>query len=85
MKAEEIKVLNIDDVPYVVDMMSQKVKNLVAVFNEWSQKEVEANDRLVMIQCAKQELSRQVVNAVREELEERKAKEADAQVVAAAE
>lgn len=73
MKAEEIKILNIDNVPYVVDMMSDKVKNLVSTFNSWAQKEVDTNEHLIMIQCAKQELSRQIVASVREEVEAQKA------------
>lgn len=68
MKVDEIRVLNIDDQAYAVDMMSDKVKRLVAIFNEWAQQEVDANDRLAQIQCAKQELSRQIVAAVREEV-----------------
>lgn len=75
MKAEEIKILNIDGQPHVVEMMSDKIKRLVAMFNEWSQHEVDANDKLVQIQCAKQELSRQIINAVREEVAAAKAAE----------
>lgn len=67
MKVEEVKVLNVDGQTYAVDAMSDKIRRLVSIFNEWSQEESDANNRLAQIQCAKQELSRQIVTAVREE------------------
>ena len=66
-KVDEIKVLTIDNVPYAVDTMSDEVKQLVAVFNEWNQKEVDAENEYKLIKYAKNELSRQIIATIRSE------------------
>ena len=77
-KVEDVKVLNIDDVPYAVDGMSEQVQSMVDVFNEWNQKEADARDNLIMIQAAKNDLSRSIVSTVRKEKEEAEAAQAAA-------
>lgn len=69
-QVEDIKVLNIDGVPYDVEMMSDEVKNMVAVFNDWNRKEVEVRSELMMVQSAKNDLSRNIILQVRKEKEE---------------
>jgi hypothetical protein len=74
-KVEDIKVLNIDGVPYAVDGMSDDVKRMVDLFNEWSQKEVDVRSELAMVQAAKNDLSRNIILQVRKEKEEAEAAE----------
>jgi len=76
-KAEDIKVLNIDEVPYAVDSMSETVQQMVAVFNEWNQKEADAQDAFMLVRAAKNDLSRQIINQVRTEKEEAEKEEAE--------
>lgn len=77
-KVEDVKVLNIDGVPYAVDSMSDQVKALVEVYNEWNHDEAEARSRLMQLQAAKNDLSRQIIMQVRTE----KAQEAEAAAAA---
>jgi len=63
----DITVLNIDETPYEVSALSEQVQALVEVYNAWNQKEVDAQGELAILQAAKQTLSAQIVNKVREE------------------
>ena len=74
-KVEEVKVLNIDEVPYAVDSMSAEVQEMVEVFNDWNRKEAEIVDDLRIIRAAKNNLSMQIIQQVREEKEEAEAAE----------
>lgn len=74
-QVQEIQVINIDEVPYAVDAMSDTAKRLVAVYNDWNQKEATVRDELMMVQAAKETLSRQIIEQVRAEKAE--AKEAE--------
>jgi len=79
-KIQDIQVINIDDVPYAVDTMSDTSKRLVAVYNDWNNKEAGVRDELMMVQAAKETLSRQIIDQVRNEQAEAAAKEkADAE------
>lgn len=73
MKVEDITVLNIDGVPYAVDGMSDSVKLMVGIFNDWNRREAEARDELMLVQSAKNDLSRQIIMQVRKEKEEAEA------------
>lgn len=79
-KVDEVKVLNIDGTPYAVDGMSDAVKRMVTVYNEWNQKEADARDNLALVQSAKSELSRQIIMQVRNEKAEAAKAEEAAQV-----
>jgi hypothetical protein len=76
-KVEDIKVLNIDGTPYAVDGMSDEVKAMVEIFNEWAQDEADARNRLMQVSAAKNDLSRQIILQVRKEKEEAEAVEED--------
>lgn len=69
-KVEDIKVLNIDNVPYAVDQMSDQVKQLVEIYNDWNRTEADARNHLMMVTAAKNDLSRQIIQQVRTEKEE---------------
>ena len=71
-KVEDVRVLNIDGVPYAVDGMSETVKQMVAVFNDWNQREADARSELQLVVSAKNDLSRQIIQQVRKEQEEAK-------------
>ena len=68
-KVEDIKVLNIDEVPYAVDAMSDEVKAMVEVFNSWNQREADVREELSMVMAAKNDLSRRIILQVRQEKE----------------
>lgn len=76
---EDVKVLNIDNVPYAVDSMSDQVKQLVAIYNEWNQKEADARNEFMLVQAAKNDLSRQIIQQVRAEKAEEAAKAEEAE------
>ena len=66
-KVEDIKVLNIDEVPYAVDSMSAEVKQLVEVYNEWNQDLANAQKDFAQKRAAVQSLSNQIITQVRTE------------------
>jgi len=80
-KVTDITVLNIDDQPYAVESLSEEVKALVDLYNEWNRKEADVRDELTRFQAAKETLSRQIITKVREHIA---AEEAVAAAAAAA-
>lgn len=72
-EVQDIQVINIDNVPYAVDAMSDTAKRLVAVYNEWNQREADIRNDLMMVQAAKETLSRQIIEQVRTEKAEAEA------------
>lgn len=79
-KVTDISVLNIDGKPYAVESLSDEVRSLVAVYNDWNRKEAGVHDELTILQAAKETLSRQIIGKVREHVaeEEAAAKKAEA-------
>ncbi len=82
---DPVKVLNIDNVPYAVDAMSEKVKSMVSVYDEWNQKLTDAQDEVGSRRAALNDLSRTIIMAVREEQEAAKKAVEDAEAAAKAE
>ena len=76
-KLEPITIINVDEVPYAVSDMSETVKRLVSVYNDWRDEEVEAQQKLLQVQAAMRDLSREIVLSIKQE------KEADAAAAAA--
>lgn len=71
-QVEDIKFLNIDNVQHEVEKMSGNVQGLVALYNNWNRKEfdaqkflAEAQSNVIMIQAAKADLSRRIIEQVR--------------------
>ena len=60
-KVVDITVLNIDDIPYEVENLSEEVQGLVEIYNEWNRKEADVRDELTRFQAAKETLSIPVV------------------------
>jgi len=77
VQVQEIKVINIDNVPYAVEAMSDTAQRLVTVYNDWNQNEADIRDQLMMVQAAKETLSRQIIEQVRTEKAEAEAKLAE--------
>jgi hypothetical protein len=63
-----IVTLNIDDTSYEVSDLSESVQQLVALFNEWNQEEQDRRSAFLMVSAAKENLSSQIVAAVRADL-----------------
>lgn len=76
-EVQDIQVINIDGVPYAVDAMSETSQRLVGVYNGWNQKEADVRDKLMMVQAAKETISRQIIEQVRAEKAEAEKAEAD--------
>lgn len=76
-QVEDIKVLNIDEVPHAVEDLPEEIQASVRVFNEWNQDLADAHKRHAQMTAATQALSQQIINQVRQY------KEAEAQAAAA--
>jgi hypothetical protein len=79
-QVKDIEVINIDEQTYAVSAMSEQIQGMVAIFNEWNQKDADARDVVAMVQAAKNELSRQIIAAVRAEQEAADAEESAEEV-----
>ena len=79
---EPVKVLTIDEVPLNVAELSAAVQQLVTIFDEWNQAEADARNNLMMVSAAKDTLSRQIIQTVRQD--KQAAEEAAKAAVAAA-
>lgn len=64
---DPLSVINIDGVPHVVAQMSDEVQAVIAIYNEWRQREVDARNDLLLVQSALRDLGQNLVNRVREE------------------
>jgi len=78
-KVTDISVLDVDGKPYAVDSLTDEIKALVEVYNDWNRKEAEVLDELTRFRAARETLSRQIIGKVREHLaeEEEKVKAAE--------
>jgi len=65
---QDIKILNIDDVQYPVDSLSEGCQRLVQIYNKWNRREAEIRDEMMLIQAAKESMSRQIITQVRNEM-----------------
>ena len=81
-EVQPIATITLEDKPYEVADMSDEIKRVVDVFNRWNEKEVDAqyeiellSDNLTMIRSAKENLSRQIFDLMKKELEEKSKKD----------
>jgi hypothetical protein len=79
----DIETINIDETQYAVADASEKVQKLVEIFNEWNQEEANIRSKLMMLQAAKDSLSRQIIDQIKSDnepvKEETDAEETDAE------
>lgn len=61
----DIETINIDEVTYKVEELSEEARALVEIYNDWNQKEAEVRDELTRFQAAKQTLSTQIIAKIR--------------------
>jgi hypothetical protein len=80
-KVQEIKVINVDDVPYVVEALSSEIQSQVSQYNEWRQEHENARLEVVKIEFALQVLGQQILNSIRAEKEKAEAAAAAAEPV----
>jgi len=80
-KVTDITVLDIDGTPHAVESLTDEVKALVEVYNDWNRKEMDVRDELNRFHAARQTLSNQIMTKVREHLAEQAAAAADKESV----
>ena len=75
-KIEPVKVITIDEVQHKIEDMSKPVQQIVNIFNRWNDNEADAQyelnllaDKVTMIRAAKDTISRQILEKIREENE----------------
>lgn len=72
MKVEPISVINDENgVSYAVDQCSDNVKRLVDLYNTMRERELEAKEELIVVQCAMKEMVRELTATFNEELRAR--------------
>lgn len=64
LRAEETKVVNIEDRTIAVDALPDQAKQLVAFYDDWKQKELEARSLMMSYQTAMKALGQQIANLV---------------------
>lgn len=64
---KNIETLTIDEVEYKVDDLGDEAKQLIEIYNDWNRKEAVVRDELTRFQAAKQTLSTQIINKVRDD------------------
>lgn len=63
--ANDITTLNIDEVEYKVEDLSEEAQALINIYNDWNRKEADVQDEVIRFRAAKQTLSNQIINKVR--------------------
>lgn len=56
--------LNVDNQAYSVEKMSPQIQQLVGMFDEWRQKEVDAQSELLLLRAALRDLQRELYSTV---------------------
>jgi hypothetical protein len=69
-RVQKTLTLTIDDQAYVVEKMSQPIQQLVEMFDEWRQEEVDTQSKLLLIRAGLRDLQRELYNTVIAEREE---------------
>ena len=67
LKAEEIKVLNVDGEQYLVEAQTALVKEKVAIYNKWAQEEIDLKVDLLKVQFAKTQIGQEIVQLIQKE------------------
>lgn len=73
LKAEEIKVLNVDGEQYLVEAQTPLVKEKVAIYNKWAQDEIDLKVDLLKVQFAKTQIGQEIVQLIQKEKAEAEA------------
>lgn len=62
--------VTVDDAIYTVEKMSPQIKDMIALMDEWRQREVDMNVELAMVRGALRDIQNQLLLAIRKEREE---------------
>lgn len=76
LKAEETKVVTINDRTIAVDELPEQARQLIVFYDDWKQRELEARSHLMAMQTAMQGI-RQQIGALVQQAEEAAAAEAE--------
>lgn len=63
LKVEETRILTIDGNPIAVETLDPQTKELVALYDHWKQKALDASSELKMVQTAMQSLAAQIARS----------------------
>lgn len=63
---EPVKVINVDGKQYLVEVLDDETKSLVALFNKWNQKEADLVEDVAMLRAAKNDVSGRIILKIRE-------------------
>lgn len=73
LKAEETKVVTIDDRTIAVDELPVQAQQLVAFYDDWKQRELEMRSQLMAMQSAMKHIANQIAAVVKQADEEARA------------
>lgn len=62
--------ITLDDVNFEVAKMSKEIQDLVAYFDDWRQKELDAASELLMVRSALEHIRTRLLTAIQKEREE---------------
>ena len=65
-QVQPITSINVDEREIAVDTLPEGIKSLVTVYEEWTQRELDAADDLQLVRAAKETLGRQIVQTYRQ-------------------
>ncbi len=69
-QVRKTETLTIDEQAFVVEKMSQNIRSMVGIMDEWRQEEADAQSRLLMVQAALRGLQNDIYNTVVNERKE---------------
>ncbi|MGI0075827.1 MAG: hypothetical protein ACREAU_00280 [Nitrosopumilaceae archaeon] len=67
MTPEEIKIINVDNMPYVVEALPPQIRSLVVLYNEWNVETVNTRNELIKLDIAMKGMAQSIVMAIRAE------------------
>jgi hypothetical protein len=68
LRVEETTVVTIDKQTYAVDTLPENVRQLVAFYDDWKQRELELRSKLMAMQAGLKAMAQQIANAVQESI-----------------
>lgn len=72
---EETKVITIDDTPLIVDDLSESIKSLITIYDEFRRDEIKAKHELIKVQSAMRDIQREIVLNIKKERAENSTEE----------
>jgi len=73
IEVEDIKVINVDGIPYAADDLPADVKKLVVFYNQWRKDEMAAKSELIKVQSAMRDISREIIVNIRDNIKKEEA------------